>query len=80
MIHGKEHGVSNANSEKRPAAADRGPKRNDQRKCPRCGVYGCPAVNGSHVSAVGVKRYRRCAACGWVFTTLQRHGGAEVDS
>lgn len=64
--------------EQQPSAEPRAePCRCDQTQCPRCRSWGCPSVNGSKWTPRGRRRHRKCSSCGWVFETLQPHGGAE---
>lgn len=54
----------------KPGGAE--PIRSDQFQCPRCAKHGCPST-GTRRRKEGVYRYRKCANCGWVFTTYQPH-------
>lgn len=44
--------------------------RRDQVKCPECGSYGCPRVNGYTLTGVGERRIRTCGACGCRFGSI----------
>lgn len=48
--------------------------RTDQTRCPRCGAFGCPAVNGTRRTAEGRIAYRQCSdpRCLWLFRTITR--------
>lgn len=56
------------------ARANNEPRRADQVRCPRCGSFGCPAINGSKYRTDGRHRFRCCSGCHYTFETRQRHG------
>jgi len=45
-------------------------------KCVACGNRGM-SVYGKSATSRGIKRYRRCTACGHSVTTVQKHGDIE---
>jgi hypothetical protein len=77
VVMGTDGNVSPATPEdvaagKRTAEAVAAPApRRDSFQCPACRAFGCPRT-GARVYRFGIKRFRRCSACGHTFGTVAR--------
>jgi len=61
---------------KREAMPRRTRRRDQAIECPLCRCYQCPTTcTRTHVGFV--LRYRKCAQCGWSFTTREPTNGPE---